>query len=287
MNPLPKEILEIIYSHLSQKSLARCGLVCRTWHAATRLPKYYFTIRLTNDKQLTHFIETATTSKINDIPIGYFVRYLYLEDLFNTQAFISITKIQALYKACPSIEYIDTLHGHCAETKNGFPQWNKLTHINSWVTIYNKSWFSELVMQQRQEQNTSILPTVLLDFFEYDYNNKITKMNHKHHFSFYNNNNNEYTSLLSDATFFLSFTSNWYHLTNLFISFEYSFFNGDPYTLNDHTFESIHQSCPSLESLTIKELELSISEDYLLYTQLVEASSSSSLPVGQGIKKKN
>ncbi|KAI9303397.1 hypothetical protein BJ944DRAFT_250715 [Cunninghamella echinulata] len=265
MDSLPKEIIHIIYSHLPQKSLARCALLCKSLYQATRVPKLYYSIKIVNYQQLIAFLQMATTTKINDIFVGNFVRYLYLEDLFTMQSEIPISDVFDLHEACPNLQYIDTLSTDLKEARNGFPCWQKLTHMNSWVTIYDKSWYlhRQQQSQPQQQPNEVINPIINLDLYLASYEDKIIEIKYKEQFSFYNKSSNNLGS-----SSFLSFTSNWNNLTSLTLILGYlaSF---ERCIINDHTFESIHQTCPSLKELTMDDLELFISDDYLCFHQLV------------------
>ncbi|CAO3634500.1 unnamed protein product [Cunninghamella echinulata] len=171
-----------------------------------------------------------------------------------------------LHEACPNLQYIDTLSTDLKEARDGFPYWKKLTHMNSWVTIYDKSWY--LHRQQQQQQPNEVLnPVINLDLYLASYEDRIMEIKYKEQFSFYNNSSNNSNNNLGSSSF-LSFTSNWNNLTSLTLILGYSA-SFERCTINDHTFESIHQTCPSLKELTMDDLELFISDDYLRFHQLV------------------
>lgn len=274
MNSLPKELLQIIFSYLSQKYLARCSLVCKTWYEATRLSKYYSTIKLTNYKQLINFIEMANTSKINDIPVGQFVRYLYLKVLPKSVPNITITDLQALHKACPNLESFNILNKLHIKTdkKSAFPFWEKLTHIDCWMASYLDSWIlkQELLLRQNQQP---VNPIVSIAFNIHAFIKKVIIMEFKHRFSFYNDDINKNENIYENVDFhtlYLSFTSTWHHLTSLSIDFEPDYYiDQDYFILTDHSFESIQQTCPSLESLAMAGIDLSITNDYINFHHLI------------------
>ncbi|CAO3637818.1 unnamed protein product [Cunninghamella blakesleeana] len=280
MSSLPKEIIKIIYSYLPQKYLARYSSVCKTWNESTRLPRFYRTIRLNNDKQLTNFIQMATTSKINSTLIGYFVCYLCLELPDSEAKCITITNLQALHKACPNLEWINNLNEENIKTginkTLAFPCWEKLTHIDSWVTSFMLSWVIKQEQLQRKNQpsaNQIVSLTLDVDLYK-DY---FMTEELKHRFSFYDDNINKNEHIYEGVDFHilhLKFTSIWQHLTDLKLAFDSNLDNEDEslnyyHVSTDHTFECIQQSCPLLESLSICHICLTLTNDYIISSHLV------------------
>ncbi|CAO3628595.1 unnamed protein product [Cunninghamella blakesleeana] len=203
----------------------------------------------------------VATNTINDIPIGYFVYELYLQELFDKISEIPTNKIILLHKACPNIEYIDTL-SIPYKAQHRIPTWKKLTHIQPWVTTYYKRWYLNYPKRQQQQKKG----IQYLEFRVPKYIGKVVQIEKEERFSFYNNSNNNNIQRKPiqrkyDVEYLL-FKSIWDHLTHLSLVFGEAYKEKN-YQLDDHTFESIHQSCPSLESLLIKNLDIHASLDYL------------------------
>ncbi|CAO3640821.1 unnamed protein product [Cunninghamella echinulata] len=93
MNNIPNELLQHIFSFLSQRYISVCQQVCKKWMLSTRHPKFYQSITLYSEKQLEKFLNTVSTLTLtsNNIP----------DIFYSADTTLNITQLQQLYRCCP------------------------------------------------------------------------------------------------------------------------------------------------------------------------------------------
>ncbi|CAO3635412.1 unnamed protein product [Cunninghamella echinulata] len=298
MNQLPNEIIHHIFSFLSPRYISTCSLVCKAWYLTSRDTSFYKVIKINSYQQLKKFIETATTVKINDILLGHSVNTLLLQDIYNVAPFcLTLDDIDQLHHACPMITWVDDIVCPQFKMTPVQPYWKHLTIISSWVKRYDDDWYWRLY----QKENISLISFELnvfdclqhihhehILYFEKDQqsrkrerldrplfisqlspslNNDINSNNNN------NNNNNSSVEIRGEMINcfgkVLKFSTTWQSLKSLTLDFTSSSSSSysSPsslfdYELDERTIDSIFQSCPVLEHLSLDYFFMNISDQY-------------------------
>ncbi|CAO3641032.1 unnamed protein product [Cunninghamella echinulata] len=254
------------------------------------VPLTYSTIELTSSSQATKFFHFAKTKTINGTPIGHYVHCLKLhtnniskeildtlpDTLPNIQKVIELTKDR--YQRIQLQKKLNTAaltHFYDWNTR-GNSQW--MEHINCNKVILLQFTVNENSILSTNQPSPSLLPSHQQFGLRQDINGKRVPLRKRgvppppalfieeggfiHHYS---------------KVLVLPYLS---CLTALSIIFK-NIHRWDTidYDIDDRTLESIHQSCPSLESLQLIYLELNISDTF--ETSLIPSLSS---PSSSGIQ---
>ncbi|KAI9306226.1 hypothetical protein BJ944DRAFT_263909 [Cunninghamella echinulata] len=283
MDVFPNEILHHIFTYLSYRYVARCSLVCRTWYNLIILdPFFYKTIEIHSPSQLYKFLNMAITRIVNKKQVGRYVRHLQLEHYYFYQQSLSREVIGNLYSACPFLHSIEPIQLYSylpfpttlpISSSFYFPTW-QLTTLLNWYPDMNKEWIDamqerftsiQLDVQQATEENSNLLsPPSSLDKKRID-SKKIQFVvdeiptsqipPHTHDDDIVNHMGyvTYYGKVLSLPTF--------HQLKILSLDFSNSFNHSRTaiYEIDERTFLSIHNSCPSLEELTCIALFMNMS----------------------------
>ncbi|CAO3647999.1 unnamed protein product [Cunninghamella blakesleeana] len=259
MNVLPTELLENIFSNFSQRYIITIlSTICKRWNNVINQPWLFSTLHIYNKKQLKRVTQLVENKKtINNKPIEFYVQRL----IFHYEYSLKKGDINIL-SVFPNLQHIDGLDDYYTTTYNNkaiylqlqqptkfsyFPediQWTtKFNNIKSKLKslgVYFPNGIPSNTMSQKEEQQQ--LETIYLK------------------------NSGQLNINLDPPTVILILPN--LSLTNL-IELELDFncrsyyCSSPPEFLIDHyTFENIHQSCPLLESLSIKRFYMHISNEY-------------------------
>ncbi|KAI9305968.1 hypothetical protein BJ944DRAFT_229911 [Cunninghamella echinulata] len=285
MNTLPSEILlNVLYRLSSQRDIANCLGVCQKWQSLLCAPLIYSTIELNSSSQATKFFHFAKTKIINGTPVGHFVHCLKLhtnnipkeildtlsDTLPNIQKVIELTKDR--YQRVQLQKKLNTA---------------ALTHFYDWNTRHDSQWMqyidhNKVVLLQFTVNENSVLstnqlsPSLPLSHRQFglrqDANGKRIPLRKRgvpppptllieggfiHHYG---------------KVLVLPYLSRLTALSIIFKSLQR--WDTIDYDIDERTLESIHQSCPSLESLQLVYLEMNISDAF--ETSLIPSFSPSS-----------
>ncbi|CAO3642578.1 unnamed protein product [Cunninghamella echinulata] len=269
MNDLPDELLQHIFTFLSQRYVASASLVCKKWLVLTRNPQFYKTIIIYSTKQLRKFLNIATTLKItkNNTPVGYFVYSIKID---NTCSNI-MEQLESLYCCCPNVKNMDGL-----PSDSYFP-WPTLTTIPYRFTLSDRS------LSLHKQHNIIISLSFTIEPENNNNNNHLIQVQkdlqkryrpvRKMNDSLFFLNNEETTSTTNQdehliecygyTIFFLS-PSSWTQLKILYLDFQTLYIRSDVfiYGFDERVLDVIRTTCPQLESLILEEFFMNISDDY-------------------------
>ncbi|KAI9307905.1 hypothetical protein BJ944DRAFT_261200 [Cunninghamella echinulata] len=291
MNNIPNELLQHIFSFLSQRYISVCQQVCKKWLISTRHPKFYQSITLYSEKQLEKFLASASTLTLalDKIPFGYFVSELYLQDIFYSfDINLNITQLQQLYRCCPNLikldgisfifEEVEEEEGEKEEKeaviKENIMYWPPLKTVPFWYSTLDPSLSTHphhdhitcleyrveyhfidyhQIIQLQMDQQKRYRPAKIPSFYSLFNDPHPPPTNHEGYIEHYGN------------TIFFLLPSSWTQLTSLSLEFN-SFNNGSNtaiYELDERLFDNIHATCPQLVSLTLKDFFMNLSDAYL------------------------
>ncbi|CAO3641008.1 unnamed protein product [Cunninghamella echinulata] len=277
MNSLPSEILQNILTYLSsQRDISNYLRVCKRWQSVLNAPIIYSTIELTSSSQVTKFFHFAKTKTIDGLPVGHFVYCLKLHTSNLPKEIINI-----IPNILPNIKQVIDLTKDKALTQNKIrriqlqPKFNAaaLTHFYYWNTIRDTNWMHRI----------NINKVIFLQFGVHEKLLSLTTNHHPPHqrFGLCQDTNikrsvlrehdmRDYGLIAEEDGFLhnyskvleLPYLSN---LTTLGIIFvEFGQWNTINYDLDERTLESIHISCPLLESLQLLNFQMNLSDTFEL-----------------------
>ncbi|CAO3619651.1 unnamed protein product [Cunninghamella blakesleeana] len=303
MDNIPNELLQHIFSYLSQRYRSVCSTVCKKWLIATRDPLFYKTINLYSEQQVKKFINYAKRITITEknIPIGYFVYELNIKEAFYDNGGDGIDRatmelLKLLYDCCPNIKKIDDLS--CIIDESEQEQiidtydlyntsstsslinycWPFLTIVPFWYSTLDRS----LSYHHQHNNITSLEYKMENDQQQHNYENKNiiqfqidqqkryrpTKDQQQSLFSIFHERpliNQEGEIEHYGKTIFFSSPSSWIQLKSLSLKLN-AFNNGSStaiYELDERVFDTIHTTCPQLEFLSLKDFFMNLSDTYL------------------------
>ncbi|CAO3633458.1 unnamed protein product [Cunninghamella echinulata] len=278
MDSLPIEILENILNCLPQRYAVTIGsTVCKTWHRIISLPSFYSTLHIYSEQQLKTCIRIAKEKKtlINiQHLIFYFPCILKKEQVINLIfSFPTITSICGL---------IGEKNYTLKETESDYPPLEQLAHFSYWYI--NKQWMATLLKNQKRIHSLDFLlsrpcfytsrqhilppPPIHIKpiqrqkyIIPRSFNNNATTTTTTNN----NNNSNNDTNSTNRLNIMQLVLPTLTYLINLDISM--SLTDNKFYFIDESTFESIHNSCPQIESLKFDSFKMVLSEKYLLDSQ--------------------
>ncbi|CAO3621368.1 unnamed protein product [Cunninghamella echinulata] len=264
MDSLPREILENIFSRLSKRyKISVCSTVCKTWQQLILKPSFYSTIHFYSQQQLIKFIKLAKENTINNKPIGHYVQHLIFH--YNYLRYKNV--LLAIANTLPNIHSISgPTYGVGREnnlSENDDSQYQQLTHIDLWFTLSKRTWMKTLL--NNKEKVESLFIPGIIQTVHSRYPLPLPPIHFKPFGQLSTSTLPSYTSCYSlgfpQREILVLPTMN--QLTSLCIYFpRIGFPNREKYSFFDeYTFESIHQSCPCLVSLSLQFLYMTIPED--------------------------
>lgn len=255
---LPTEIIIIIFQYLPQKYLSIGTTLCKEWYRVLSQPLFYKTIHIYSISQLKRCINLAKTRIIDNQFFGHYVENIH----FHTDRDIPKQTLINILNTFPNLHCIQGLnkqqrqHAQYSRSVTFSPQ-NQLEHLFHWYQDYTEQWTNtldnnykkikslefcmrnNLLVLHKEENQSSTLPIVNFTSI----NSVIPQYNNTYHI---NSSDRKIYTIMLPVMSCLSY-----------LSIDCSIYNGD-----EHMFESIHQSCPQLKSLTVESFNMYISENY-------------------------
>ncbi|KAI8084465.1 uncharacterized protein BX664DRAFT_387201 [Halteromyces radiatus] len=233
MDKLSLELLQLIMTLLSQRQLATCSLVCRSWYTATRIPLYrsiqFYTIDQVNSFlqfSLSSSMMTVTTPLLENMMMfskGYLVRRITFYMRINDHS-----RWQIIQQQCPYVESIDVIpennqrgYGICCHRSRHplVAQWKHLTRLPVWHSDSYQLW-------------KEYLPQLIHLGMDMNFYEELL----------------QYTTTIATKILCLPFMP---CLQELDLYASNHFFH-----IDEHTLEAIHHACPSLRSLSLTSFQL-------------------------------
>ncbi|CAO3640700.1 unnamed protein product [Cunninghamella echinulata] len=310
MDSLPNEILQNTFLFLSPRYRYHCALVCKAWYLTYQQPLFYQTITIYKYSQFIKFLTLAKTRYINHKPIGHYVRRLYLKDLYNKHI-LTYEEIEELHHACPFLTFIDTICMDENDTEQHdlymIPYWQHLTEIKLW---YSRNDTYRLYAAKHGPHLTSLQLDIkdIININELQlkqqqlhindrYKNKIKIKKEQKDKDKHENDDDEDNKIENNIRIqhdmqpqlqanyqyyygrvILFPTHHLVHLKELYLCFKSASYRSSvaEYRLDERTLESLHQSCPVLESLSLNYLVLNCLEFLSKFTTTTTTASFSS-----------
>ncbi|CAO3640641.1 unnamed protein product [Cunninghamella echinulata] len=157
---------------------------------------------------------------------------------------------------------------------------NMITHLHSPIATTEEKEEEEKVDEEELEENGD----TKLILLEKDQHMELRKLSDypiaKHYLAIHDGDNNDRIDIIinneeythysgSIMSFSIKVKTNFMHLKDLTIGFQqcayyiFCFGEGIKFEMDERTIENIHQSCPQLESLTLKDIVINISNQYI------------------------
>ncbi|CAO3648253.1 unnamed protein product [Cunninghamella blakesleeana] len=260
MNNLPNEVLYQVFTHLPQKyAIIVCSLVCKKWSLIISHPYFYSTIHVYSKWDMGKYIQLVNRGKKikGELFSNHAKRIVfhYMPHIKPNIKFIAkfsnIRSIEGLrnnYSFATSIE--------CQRVYFRLHQLTDLSYCN-----HNEEWIMKFNSIKNNLKSLKIYITHNL--LHYNPKNEGQEQNDPIQFKTMgtkriNIGDTEPVSVntISIKMLQLSSTAILVNLTKLSINFKYPL--DEEYIINEYTFENIHQTCPSLESLTLEGFNMDI-----------------------------
>ncbi|KAI9306484.1 hypothetical protein BJ944DRAFT_263491 [Cunninghamella echinulata] len=299
MDSLPNEILQNTFLFLSPRYRYHCSLVCKAWYLTYQQPLFYQTITIYKYSQFIKFLTLAKTTYINHKPIGHYVRRLHLKDLYNKHI-LTYEEIEELHHVCPFLTFIDDICMDENDTEQHdlymIPYWKHLTEIKLWYSrndtyrLYAAKHGPHLTSLQLDIKDIITINELQMKqqlSITHHYKNKIKNKiknrinNGQNDKDIYEDDDDEDNKIENniriqhDMQPQLQANYQYYygrvilfpahhlvHLKELYLCFKSASYRSSvaEYRLDERTLESLHQSCPVLESLSLNYLVLNCLE---------------------------
>ncbi|KAI9309651.1 hypothetical protein BJ944DRAFT_258171 [Cunninghamella echinulata] len=285
MNNLPNEILQHIFTYLSQRYRSAAKRTCKKWHFIIHSPFFYSSIEIYKEQQLKKFLQLAKSVTLLDKPIAYYVQSLYLhEQKFSDELVFDLLTI------LENVHYINYVLLRRQSIPKPFPTLKHLTHYLNWYTNANDQWITTLLSSNNSNNNEGIVALEFLvneQIYHYhsyhrgsnepaiylkpigdikqqplhinDMNSPLFEIDHPHQIQ--QSSPTTPPSIQHQSKVLILPVLN--HLTTLDINFfEYGEQDTGTYDIDERTLDSIHTSCPVLISLKLQCFDMNISEEY-------------------------
>ncbi|CAO3650021.1 unnamed protein product [Cunninghamella blakesleeana] len=272
MDKLPNEIITYIFQHLPQNYYTILSSVCRRWKYILTQPLLFYTLDIYSTQQLKKYIEKGKFKlKNNDLPIGHSVKHLY----FHTRQSICPGELAAISTTFPNLRSIQGIFTICKKSKYRLiNNLHQLENILYWYQNYSPDWYSIIFNHPLQIKSFEL--TLSYAFLsEHIYSPYtpiqsrialITPVSLNKTIYLKNNDTNEPHYSKDRIAINLPMLSS---LTRLSIDGDGVLHDMGIYS-DEHMFESIHQSCPQLISLTLKAFRMKIANNYDNYRLLLQ-----------------
>ncbi|CAO3648428.1 unnamed protein product [Cunninghamella blakesleeana] len=294
MENIPNEVLEIIFFQLSHRYLATCSKQLNKFILFAQnikvIPQSFISSSSSSLSSLSSQQSNNNSNNNNNneslTVVGEYVYHLKLHPHYLSQGIII-----ELLTVLPNIQSIHYFY-FFNEFKNQecLPPLKKLTHITRWFTKMNKNWMNDYL--NKDQHITSLEFDVDDEIYQFQQSNQFIRLQpiggpiqHRIHFDDDNhhheendiasnqhfNNNDDGDYILHQGKVLILPNNVLNHLTTLKLDFtELSMEESGSYDIDERTLESIYQSCPLLESLSVEGFDMNI-------CGLTQSSSSSSL----------
>ncbi|KAI9302172.1 hypothetical protein BJ944DRAFT_242615 [Cunninghamella echinulata] len=281
MNKLSCQLIEHIFSFLSQRYLHHVSLVCEKWLHITRQPKFYKSVELCSTSQIEKFIEFIQAVAIKDTPLSHYIKKIIFYDQFihNLKPY----RLVALINLCPFVTHVDNIPDIGEENYKVLSDTNYWRHLKSLPLSYtkiDKRWMDHM---KKVNNDKYKVVSLSIDASQYtvaytkEYSNIVTDNERNYRLlkvedqrdlvssRRYNDYNRSMLFLVYFNSYYLKLPSSLVNLKKLHLDFET--YNKRHslcyYEFNESTLDSISTSCPSLTYLTLSEFNFNISHDLL------------------------
>ncbi|CAO3633998.1 unnamed protein product [Cunninghamella echinulata] len=284
MNKLSSELIENIFSFLSQCYLHRASIVCKKWLQITRQPKFYKSVELHSTSQIERFIEFIQTVTINDTPLSHYIKEITFYDQFIHN--LNPYRLVAIINLCPfvtQVENIPDIGENNYKALSDANYWRQLRVLPLSYTKMDKRWMDHMKRTSNLSKNEYKITSLSIDISQYivlsieDYskmeiederNYKLLKIEDQRNCELpkrHNDDNRVPGSIVSFSSYYFKLPSSVINLRELFLDFEtYNKKNNlCYYEFNEKTLDSISASCPSLTHFTLSHFNFNISNTLL------------------------
>ncbi|CAO3648038.1 unnamed protein product [Cunninghamella blakesleeana] len=262
MNSLPNETLINILTYLPQKhAVTISSRVCKRWNLVIFHSSFYSTIHINSKDQLKKVIQLAKVNKVvtmdDDKPISHYVNHLIFHFKYRPKEDL-VTGLLAF----PNLQSIDGLIFKYGVDQNyGESIYHQLNHPTNYcywhfhdqsITKFNE------IKDNLKSLNIEVTKE-MLNFNTEHHNLKPNDLIHMEKIGM--------TTIIPYRVSIRILHLPKEPLTNL-TKLEIDFYRiknfgvDDKYIIDEQTFESIHYSCPSLESLSLTDFYMIISDKY-------------------------
>ncbi|CAO3619624.1 unnamed protein product [Cunninghamella blakesleeana] len=281
MDELPVEILKHILHYLSQRNLFQCSIVCKKWYEVLLQPSFYATVELYSYQQLKKYIKTATKKEIhiqndnsnnndnnqNHKLMIYYTQHLniYFDMIIFYEAILEFISAFPNLLSINSFGY-DITGGKCIN--KSIPQLEHLLSIPFWYNGINKEYITNSSQQKSKLKSLShtIQPNENNsneDNEQCIYLNPVGPVNSgKAGLSYYLFGVYDIEGLRSPYQCKILILPTFESLTSLKISFTNFQSETSINEYDERLIESIHPSCPKLETLQLDDFYMNISNEF-------------------------
>ncbi|CAO3634006.1 unnamed protein product [Cunninghamella echinulata] len=284
MNKLSSELIENIFSFLSQCYLHRASTVCKKWLQITRQPKFYKSVELHSTSQIEKFIEFIQTVTISDIPLSLYIKEITFYDQFIHN--LNPYRLVAIINLCPFVTQVKDIPDIGEENYKALLDtnyWRQLKELPLSYTKIDKRWMDHMKRTSNLSNNEYKITSLSIDVSQYtvlsieDYSNmetddernyKLLKIEDQRNcqLSRRHNDSSRYTgSIISFSSYYMKLPLSVINLKELYLDFET--YNKKNYLCyyeyNEKNLNSISTSCPSLTHLTLFRFNFNISNTFL------------------------
>ncbi|CAO3634014.1 unnamed protein product [Cunninghamella echinulata] len=293
MNKLSGELIENIFSFLSQRYLHRASTVCNKWLQITRQPKFYKSIELHSTNQIERFIEFIQTVTINDTPLSHYIKEITFYDQFIHN--LNPYRLVALINLCPFVTQVKNIPGIGENNYKALSDtnyWRKLRVLPLSYTKMDKRWMDHMKRTSNLSKNEYKITSLSIDISQYivlsieDYskmeiederNYKLLKIEDQRNCELpkrHNDDNRVPGSIVSFSSYYFKLPSSVINLRELFLDFETDNKKNNMfyYEFNEKTLDFISASCSSLTHFSLSHFNFNISNT--LFNQLDSSSTS-------------
>ncbi|CAO3650033.1 unnamed protein product [Cunninghamella blakesleeana] len=245
MDCLPNEVIIYIFQHIPQRYIPILSTVCQRWKIILYQPLFFNTLDIYSIQQLNKFIEIGKTkTKNSNILVGYLVKHMY----FYTQYPIYKSVLVAMIDSFPNFHSIQGSFVVANNSPLFFKRLNYLEHIPYWYQKYDTNWMGIINNhpQKIKSLEFTITPPSASEISQ--------SLLNKTHFI---PNTTIKTSLSNYNDYYIHNINLPKLLSLTYLSMDWLNIDGD-----ERLFESLHEACPQLTSLTFKSLNMLISDDY-------------------------
>ncbi|CAO3648046.1 unnamed protein product [Cunninghamella blakesleeana] len=234
-----------------------CSTVCRNWHLVINQSIFYDTIHIFSKQQLRKWIQLTKERRVNNKdnkPIGYYVKSIIFRHGFKLQK--EDMKYLLVFS---NLQYIYGLKDDFESTYSNKSIYLQLQRpVDFFYCPQDEQWTIKFNKVKTNLKSLSVfISDKLAGFNSHEQQLETIYMKPK---EYYQSNKDIPIKMLILPAVSLKY------LIKLNIDFTctYNFYGNDSlnYTIDQHTFENIHQSCPLLESLSIKQFYMNISNGY-------------------------
>ncbi|CAO3650036.1 unnamed protein product [Cunninghamella blakesleeana] len=259
MHQLPNEVLINIFQRLPQHHLLILSTICKKWKYIITQPLFYNTLDIYSHKQLKKYIEIGKEKPLHShLPLGYSVNHLQ----FYTSDLVCSLDLVDMIDTFPNLHSIQGLFTISESDKHHIYRLHHLKHIPFWYQNNSNRWMymihkyphqivslectftDELLIKNVNEQTPqSPLPIIYFPFIK------------EHEIEIQRTINEIFINDIYFCDIFNISLPILPCLTHLSIDYYKS--GG-----SDLLFETIHQSCPQLNSLHLKPFHMFMHNNY-------------------------